>query len=437
MNTSMNWFAVTVRSGPLGVPGNSIYNIQNKIINEPFFGIYKIKILGEGTVTPELLLYAKCSEKDPNKLDEKVEQFLRGNMVGAASYRVIRGEIPESDADINVPELNSFKAIVAGKEFSPIGKKTIKDSIRNENIRLAEVATVHIKSISFDDQEELYLIVNIGYSNGLIKQDKYDSLAGKEAISFRNQASPIEKEMGLSINNIDLISTPIVEERKIPLPDGFYYLDQEKLLEYKDIIENKAKNIAKELWEQQRHVESFYKKFVHDDIIKKYSILEDVSPQQIKNQDNQALPIDVTVHKDQDEAAEKKKIEIPKYKIVDYGINFGKEGNIKLHLAVQVEGVTEEPEVAIIDLGSEELKKPELERKPQTLEKLIKPEGFAYIANELDTVIDDYINIVSKDTVWKGDIIDKIKFPVKDRALSKDWNARYYFYLRKINTEAL
>ncbi len=449
MNTNMNWFAISVRSGPLGVPGNSIYNIQKKIMNDPFFGIYKIEIIGEGTVTPEVLLYAKSSKKDPNKLDEKVEQFLRSNMVGAASSRVIRGGVPEVQADINIANLDRFKAIVAGEDPGAASKQAIINLIRTENLRLAELATVHVKTISQDEQKNLYLVADIGYSSGLIKQGKFDSLTGAEDIPFKDKASPIEKMMGLSINNINLISTPVSEEKKIPLPDGNLYMNQERLTEYNDLIENKAKNMAKELWEQHRNIESSYIKFVYNDIREKYAVVGDEFSQSKKqDQDITLSNVDKpsSTIQEQNEPIKQQEIEIPKYTIVDSGINFGKQGNIKLHVAIQVEGITEEPEVAIIDVSSDQIEKYRHEKnpqilsgllKPQTFDQLVTPEGFDYIADILDNTIDNYIGIVSKDIPWKGDVTDKVITPTEGRELSKEWNARYYFYLREINIRAL
>ena len=446
MNTNMNWFAMSVRSGPLGVPGNSIYNIQKKIMDDPFFGIYKIEIIGEGTVTPEVLLYAKTSKKDPNKLDEKVEQYLRSNMVGAASYRIIRGEVPEVQADINIANLDRFKAIVAGENLGAASKQAIINLIRTENLRLAELATVHVKTISQDAEKNLYLIADIGYSSGLIKQGKFNSLTGED-VPFKDKASPIEKMMGLSINNINLISTPASEEKKIPLPDGNLYMNQERLLEYNDLIENKAKNMAKELWEQQRNIESSYKQFVYADIREKYATMGD---DQSNNQGQENISTDTdtlsNAIQEKNEGTKKQETEIPKYTIVDSGINFGKRGNIKLHVAIQVEGVTEEPEVAIIDVSSDQIEKYRHEKnpqilsgllKPQTLDKLVTPEGFDYIADILDDAIDNYIGIVSKDSPWKGGVTDKIINPSEGRSLSKEWNARYYFYLREIKLQFL
>lgn len=449
MNTNMNWFAMSVRSGPLGVPGNSIYNIQKKIMNDPFFGIYKIEIIGEGTATPEVLLYAKTSKKDPNKLDEAIEQYLRSNMVGAASYRVIRGEVPEVQADINIANLDRFKAIVAGEDPGAASKQAIINLIRAENLRLAELATVHVKTISQDAEKNLYLIADIGYSSGLIKQGKFDSLIGED-VPFKDKASKLEKMMGLSINNINLISTPSSEEKKIPLPDGKLYMNQERLSEYNDLIENKAKNMAKELWEQHRNIESSYIKFVYNDIREKYAVMGDEFSLQSKNQGQELASSTIaepsSTLQEQNEPIEKQETEIPKYTIVDSGINFGKQGNIKLHVAVQVEGITDEPEVGIIDVSSDQLEKYRHEKnpqilsgllKPQTFNQLVTPEGFDYIANILDNTVNSYIGIMSEDTPWKGKIIKRKIDSKEGRGFSKEWNARYYFYLREINIRAL
>jgi len=440
-NNNMNWFAISVRSGKEGVPENSIYNIKDKIVNDPFFGIYKMKMIGEGTLTPELLLYAKTSQKNSNNLDEDIEKFLKSDLVGAASYRIIRGVASDSDVDINISNLNQFKDIISGKEIGPTNKENIKNQIVKENIRIAEIATIHVQTISFDENNECYLITNIGHVDGLIKQSKFNAITDIDNISSGSQVSNLEKSMGLSINNIDLINTPASGEKKIPIPDGIQYLNQEKLLEYTDLIENKAKNIAKELWEQQRHLESSYKKFVQRDIIEKYSTFSEEISQQSGNQIQELPSENITIFdddlKDQEEI-EKKNIEIPEYKIIDYGINLGKEGNIRLHLAIEVEGVTEEPKIAVIDITSDELKKPGKIRKPQTLLQLIKPEGLNYIADILDTAIDDYIGTSIETEPWKGRVITKIIFPSGgDIPISKKWNTRYYFYLREINTEVL
>ncbi len=387
------WFVVSIR-GP--VKDNFVELVRKQILNDPFFGIYRIVDARQST-GDKVYIYMKYTPE--------VLRLLNSEAMGAATVKKETGGTqalavtPVSDEEMyksrdwldqgaGIQPKSNIKKCFAGSAFKDQAMKAVQQ-IEKEGIKVVEYVNTIIKSVKVNSENgsnSWVFGIQVGYLYGLTSEYELEN----------------PQEIGaFTVNNIDIMSNPVTNtvEKAFPnLEEEPGVLNGAKMLEFANIVDKEAKNFVATTF-RNSNVEK---------------IAADMS----------GAPQTVTVPAPTESGAvgapqQEESAEPVKYKIEDYRLEFGYQGNINIVMDISVDGKVYTNKISLWN---------------ETLGSLITQHGIDAVSTSIDNEVEQYFGMAPY--IIRGSDERQVQMG-NDIIADKVNNGRRYFRIYNIDTQKL